>query len=220
VNLKLRKTFHQELDNLRKEITRMGQLVQKAIANALKALIEGDLDLAAKVVAGDDQVDQINLAIERQSVSLVARQCPVAGDLRFIHTILFISIHLERMGDLSLNLAKTTRYIINEESVPSLFNLLSRMGEQTQLVTKTALEAFSNNDVELARSLPALDDPIDDIFKQFFKEVANITAEKGSFDWASNMVLSSRYLERIADHAVDIGELITYMVTGKVEHFN
>lgn len=212
----MRKTFHEELKALRERILRMGELVEQAIDNAVKSLVSGDVALAAKVIAGDDEIDRINLGIEEQSMYIIARQCPVAGDLRLIHSIMFISVHLERMGDLALNMAKTTRRTQEEDSLPGLLSLISAMGEQTKKVVRTSLEAFNNNDVELARTLPELDDPIDNLFKQFFKELASAAAKKGAFEWASNMVLASRYLERIADHAVDIGERVTYLVTGEM----
>ena len=213
----MRKTFHEELRAQREEIRRMGELVELAIDNAVRSLVEGDVALAAQVIAGDDEIDRINLNIEEQSMYLIARQCPVAGDLRLIHSILFISIHLERMGDLALNMAKTTRRTQEDESLPGLLALISEMGELVKKVVQTSLEAFHNDDVELARTLPELDDPIDSLFKQFFKELASTASKKGAFEWASNMVLASRYLERIADHAVDIGERVTYMVTGVME---
>ena len=215
----MRKTFQEELNSLRAEIRRMGELVEQAIDNAVKSLVNGDVALAAKVIAGDDAIDAINLGIEEQSMYVIARQCPVAGDLRLIHSILFISVHLERMGDLALNMAKTTRRTQEEESLPGLLALISEMGEQTKKVVRTSLEAFDQNDVELARTLPELDDPIDSLFKQFFKELAGAAVKKGAFEWASNMVLASRYLERIADHAVDIGERVTYLVTGVMEEW-
>lgn len=196
---------------------KMGDLVDQAIDNAVNSLVNGDVDLAAKVIAGDDEIDRINLSIEEQSMYVIARQCPVAGDLRLIHSILFISVHLERMGDLALNMAKTTRRTQEEESLPGLLALISKMGEKTKQVVRTSLEAFDKNDVALARTLPEMDDPIDQLFKLFFKELATAAAREGAFEWASNMVLASRYLERIADHAVDIGERVTYLVTGVME---
>lgn len=196
---------------------KMGDLVDQAIDNAVNSLVNGDVDLAAKVIAGDDEIDRINLYIEEQSMYVIARQCPVAGDLRLIHSILFISVHLERMGDLALNMAKTTRRTQEEESLPGLLALISKMGEKTKQVVRTSLEAFDKNDVALARTLPEMDDPIDQLFKLFFKELAATAAREGAFEWASNMVLASRYLERIADHAVDIGERVTYLVTGVME---
>ncbi len=213
----MRKTFHEELDGLRSEILRMGELVDEAISSSVRSLIDGDIDLASQVIKGDDAIDEINLAVEEQSMYIIARQCPVAGDLRLIHSILFISIHLERMGDLALNMAKTTRRAQGDESLPGLLTLLAEMGEKTKGVVRTSLKAFDENDVGLARTLPEMDDPIDQLFKEFFKELASTAAEKGTFEWASNMVLASRYLERIADHAVDIGERVTYLVTGVME---
>lgn len=216
----MRKTFHEELKSFRAKIFEMGRLVERAIDNSVRSLIANDEELAAAVIAGDDKIDDLNLEIEKESMYVIARQCPVAGDLRLVFSTLFISIHLERMGDLSLNMAKIARRTNEEESLPSLMELISKMGDQVRLVVRTSLEAFENNDVELAKTLPILDDPIDDYFKTFFKELVSTAAKKGAFEWAGNMVLASRYLERIADHAVDIGELITYLVTGVKEEWD
>lgn len=217
----MRKTFHEELKSLSSEIIQMGELVERAIDRAVKSLVKGDLDLAAEVIRGDDEIDHYKVDLEEQCTYIIARQCPVAKDLRLIHSILFISSHLERMGDLALNMAKTTKRTSEEESVPALLDLISEMGEQTKQVVRTSLEAFAKKDVALAKTLPKLDEPIDKLFKQFFKELAHTAVKRGpSLEWASNMVLASRYLERIADHSVDIGERVSYLVTGIFEEWD
>ena len=215
----MRRTFHEELKELKDEVVVVGQLVEASIENAVRSLVEGDLTLAAEVIAGDDEIDRRSLAAEEQCMSVVARQCPVARDLRLIFSILFISVHLERMGDLALNMAKTTKRTSAEESQPQLVELISEMGRQTQGIVQASLKAFADRDLELARALPLLDEPIDQLFKKFFKELAKASEVENFFEWASNMVLASRYLERIADHAVDIGERVSYLVTGKMEEW-
>lgn len=215
----MRRTFHEELKELKGEVVLIGRLVEQSIEDAVKALVEDNTELAADVIARDDEIDRRALAAEEQCMSVVARQCPVARDLRLIFSMLFISVHLERMGDLALNMAKTTKRTSAEESQPELLDLISEMGRQVQGIVHASIQAFVDKDLELARALPQLDEPIDQLFKRFFKELAKVSEIEHFFDWASNMVLASRYLERIADHAVDIGERVSYLVTGKMEEW-
>lgn len=214
-----RKTFHQELDELKKQVLKMGELVEESIHNAVKALVNEDMGLAEEVVQGDDAIDELTEAIEEHSLAIQARQSPVASDLRLIYSIQFISIHLERMGDYASNLARAAERSHDEPRIQSLLDIITEMGELTCKVVNASLKAFEKKDLELAQQLPVLDDPIDDLFKKFFKEVT-IQCEEKTLDWAINMILVNRYLERIADHAVDIGERICYLITGEMKQLD
>lgn len=214
-----RRTFHEELKHLRQEVLKMGRLVEKAVEKSVKALINSDMGLAKKVVAGDDDIDDLYLNIEEQALALVARQAPVAKDLRLIHSVIFLAGHLERMGDLSLNIAKTAQRTAKAKGIQSLLDLLSKMDVLTRKLISASMEAFKKKDCALAKSLPDMDEPIDDLFKEFIKELSRV-GEEESMEWASNMVLASRWLERIADHAVDIGERVCYLVTGEFEELD
>lgn len=216
----MRKIFHQELKELRAGVLRMGELVTQQIDDGVKALVDGDEALVEKVIAGDDEIDEITAHTEEQGLALLARQAPVAVDLRLIHALMFISVHLERMGDLALNIAKTARKTTLEaEGSSELLDLISKMGGLVHEVVDASLDAFNRKDCALAAKLPEMDEPIDHLFKQFFRELSKFTDEE-SIDWASNMVLASRYLERIADHGVDIGERVCYLVTGEFQEFS
>jgi phosphate transport system protein len=217
----MRKTFHEELKGLREDISSMGETVVTNVEDGLKALIEGDVDLAQQVIEADDEVDRMNNAIEEQCISIMARQSPVARDLRMILSTMFIAVHLERMGDLALNVAKTARRTVrNEQKGPEeLTELLDRMGKLTLDVVRASLEAYAKKDVELAARLPEMDDPIDDMHKEFLKALVRYQDEE-SLEWATSMVLAGRFVERIADHAVDIGERVAYLVTGELREFN
>lgn len=216
----MRKTFHDELKDLQQQILKMGKLVEKAIKDSVKSLIDDDVSLADKVIKGDDKVDDLALSIEEQAMAIQARQSPVAKDLRLIYSVQFIAIHLERMGDLSLNIAKGVKRTSDEPRIKSLLDLLLKMGILTSKVVDTSLKAFMLKDLEIARKLPVMDEPIDALFKEFLKELSQLSAKGKSLDWASNMVLASRYLERIADHAVDIGERVCYLVTGEMRELD
>ena len=165
------------------------------------------------MIAGDDEIDRRTLAIEEHSLEVMATQFPVARDLRLIHSLTYIAMHMERMGDLDVNLAKAARRTASRKGPQTLYDLIQAQGNLVYRVLEAMMDSLDRYDLELARKLPELDEPIDHLFKQFFRELARLTDED-EIEWASSMVLASRYLERIADNAVDIGERITYLVTG------
>lgn len=213
----MRGIFHQELKQLKTDVLSLGELVEKAIGDSVSSLVSGDRDLAAGVNAGDDQIDRLSVAVEEDSASIAATQNPVAKDLRLIFSILFINSHLERMGDLAQNIAKISMLTKKEDHPRQLLDLIFEMGRQTQGVVHAALKSFDEGDLDLARALPRLDQPIDDLFKGLFRELAKTLETDRYFEWASNILLAARYLERVADHAVDIGERVVYLKTGRLE---
>ncbi|MFQ5574228.1 MAG: phosphate signaling complex protein PhoU [Terriglobia bacterium] len=216
----MRKPFHSELKDLEAEIQKIGELVEEALVKSVKSIVEGDTELADQVVDGDDAIDKLTVDLEEQAMAIQARQSPVAKDLRLIYSTQFIAIHLERMGDLCLNLAAIAKRAVGAPPIPTLFTLLDKMGQLTLNLIEKSLEAFGDKDLELARKLGKMDEPIDDLFKEFFKELTRVSEDESSFDWASQMVLANRYLERIADHAVDIGERVAFVVTGEIQEFD
>ena len=216
----MRKTFHEELKDLRAEVLKIGDLVEKTLVDSVKSIVEGDVALAEKVIQGDDEIDRLTVGLEEQSMAIQARQCPVARDLRLIYSTQFIAIHLERMGDLCLNIAQIVKKTPHEPKYPTLLKLLDKMGSLTRELVRASLEAFDKKDLALARKLGEMDEPIDALFKEFFKELTRASKDETSFDRATHMVLANRYLERIADHAVDIGERVAYLVTGEIEEFD
>lgn len=215
----MRKTFHQELESLEEEIMRMGSLVQSSLEGALKSLAERDVISAEKVVYNDDEIDDKYLEIEQRILGLLARQAPVAKDLRLISAILHINIHLERMADLCVDIANfvklTTEYIVN----PTILENLLEMGAQAQKMIASSLTSFINRDLKLAKNLPRLDDPIDKLNRKIFKEMAASAEDENMLEWATRMILVSRYIERFGDHAVDIGEQVAFLLTGKIQEF-
>lgn len=212
----MRENFRQELKDLGTEVLSIGRLVVDQTSNAVKALIEGDLELAEQVIAADDEIDRRTLAVEEHSLEVIATQFPVARDLRLLHSLTYISMHLERMGDLALNTAKAARRTADRRGPQTLYDLIQAQGNLVHRVLEATLEALEKRDLELARKLPELDEPIDHLFKQFFRELARLQSEE-DIEWASQMVLAARYLERIADNAVDIGERLQYLLTGTFE---
>jgi phosphate transport system protein len=215
----MQKTFHEDLKLLEKKIMGLGALVQFALDGALNALEKRDYELAEKVIDGDDEIDKKYIEIEQVVLELLARHAPVARDLRLISAILHINIHLERMADLCVDIARfvtlTKEFIVNQTILENLLE----MGDSAQKMIATSLRAFSERDIELAKNLPKLDDPIDKLNRRIFKEIAASALDEKMLDWATRMVLVSRYLERFGDHAVDIGEQVAFLLTGKVQEF-
>ena len=215
----MRRGFHDELQALEGEILHMGSLVEESLAMVLKALAARDEGIAGTVIDNDDFVDQKYVEIEHRILGLLARQAPVAGDLRLISGILHINIHLERMGDLCVNMAKFVRLTRDFLVNPQMQETLEEMGARAKKMIAASLQAFAQRDLELALNLPRMDDTLDRMNKQMFKEIAASAGDERMLDWASRMVMVSRYLERLGDHAVDIGEQVAFIVTGEIREF-
>ena len=214
----MREGYRKELKATKAEVVDIGRLIIETSSRAVTALVEGDVDLAHQVIDGDDAIDVRCLALEERTLEIIATQFPVARDLRLLYSLAHISMHFERMGDLGVNIAKAARRTADRRGPRTLYDLVRAQGNLVQRVLEAMLEAFERNDLELAYKLKEMDEPIDHLFKQFFRELGRLQEEE-DIEWASQMVLASRYLERIADHAVDIGERIVYMVTGEFEAF-
>ena len=212
----MRETFRAELKELRAEVVSIGRVVTEITDDAVKALVEGDLEIAEKVIERDDEIDRRTLGVEEHSIEVMATQFPVARDLRLLHSLTYIAIHMERMADLCVNIAKAARRTAETQGPQTLYDLIQAQGNLVHRVLDACIEALETRDVELAKKLPDMDEPIDHLFKQFFRELARLQEEE-DIEWASSMVLAARYLERIADHAVDIGERTAYLVTGDFE---
>jgi phosphate transport system protein len=210
----MREQFTQELTSLHTEVVDILATVGATTRSAVTSLISGDVELADAVIAGDDSIDARTVAIEERVLETIATQFPVARDLRLLQSLVFIAMHLERMADLAVNIAKATRRTAGRKGPQTLYDLIQAQGNLVYRVLDATREALEKRDLELARKLPELDEPIDHLYKQFFRELARLQEEE-EIEWASSMVLASRYLERIADNAVDIGERIAYLITGE-----
>jgi phosphate transport system protein len=217
--MNVRVTFQEELDQLEAGLQEEGALVLRVLRGALNALAQRDVELADEVIAFDDDVDQRYLQIEEGVQSLLARQTPVATDLRLVLALLHANLHLERMADYSVTIAKLTKLVADVEGDPMLLQSLEEMGERAEEMIRVALDAFANRDLEAAESLVDLDDLIDRSNRRFVERVVEIVAEPGLREWVLRMVIVSRTLERIGDHAVDIGEQTAYLLTAEFREF-
>jgi phosphate transport system protein len=215
----MRVTFQEELDQLEASLQEEGSLVLRVFRGALNALGQRDVELADDVIAFDDEVDRLYLRVEEGIESLLARQTPVAVDLRLVLAMLHTNLHLERMADYSVTIAKLTKLVADVEGDPALMQTLQEMGDRAEEMIRVALDAFANRGLAAAESLVALDELIDRSNRRFVDRVLEIVSEPGVREWVLRMVLVSRTLERIGDHAVDIGEQVAYLLTAEFREF-
>lgn len=214
-----RRQFHKELDALESEMMLEGELALEALGAAMRALGEGDPDLAQEVIDADDRIDQHYLNIERGTLELLALQTPVAVDLRLLSALIHINSHLERVGDMAVNIAKAVRLTRDLPPNATMMSHLKEMGTIAQTMVAAALQAFAERDIERALELPSMDEPIDRLNRGMYKEVIACASDESMLEWAIRMMIVSRQLERVGDHAVDIGEQVAFLLTGEFREF-
>jgi phosphate transport system protein len=214
-----RKRFHEELADLEGELLRLGQLAEDAVVKAVDALVRKDADLAEQIVAGDDIVDSTYLDIEQRILALLATQTPVARDLRLISAIMHTNLHLERVGDLAVNVAKITKATVDLPTSPTVLSHLEEMADIAAKMVRTAMDAFARRDARLAQELPQMDDPIDHLNRGMYREVVALANDPRELEWGVQMHMVARQLERVGDNAVDIGEQVAFLLTGEFREF-
>ena len=211
-----RKTFHESLDELRVDVIRLAALTTEAIGGGTQALLDGDLAAAEQVIENDDEIDDLTHSIEDRTFLLLARQQPIATDLRFLVTVMRVGHELERSADLMVNVAKTTRRLYPHQLDPKLRGIIDRMGAQASNQTRVAIDAFADSDPSWAAALADMDDAMDELTKSLFRHIlASDSSDEAAVLLAVQMALVGRHYERIADHAVTIAERVGFMVTGE-----
>ena len=215
----MRVSFQTELEQLRASLLEEGELALRAVRGSINALRESDPELADEVIAFDDEVDQAYLAIEQGIESLLARQTPVAVDLRLVLAVLHSNLHLERMADLCVTVAKLTKLAHGLPPDETLIEAFDEMASRAEQMIRVALDSFANRDVEGAESLVELDELIDRTNRRVVSYVLDLGGDPDRREWGLRMIIISRCLERIGDHAVDIGEQTAYLVTGEFREF-
>jgi phosphate transport system protein len=211
----MREQFHGELAGLSEQMVEMTRLVGSAISRATRALLDADLDLAESVIAADEQVDAIQALIEEKSLELLARQAPVATDLRAIVTGLRMTADLERMGDLARHVAKLARLRHPESAIPAeLRSTIVEMGQVAERIVAKAGTVVATRDVDTAKQLETDDDAMDGLHRELFRVLLGPQWTYG-IEAAVDVTLCGRYYERFADHAVSVARRVTYLVTGE-----
>jgi phosphate transport system protein len=215
----MRVTLQEELDQLEAAVQEEGELILRALRGCLGALEHQDIELADEVIAFDDEVDAAYLAVEEGIQSLLARQTPVAVDLRTVLAILHVNLHLERMADYCVTVAKMTKLVAGVPPDETLVEAFDEMGARAEEMIRVALDSLADRDVERAESLVDLDELIDRANRRAVEQVIGIGGDHDRREWGLRMILVSRCLERIGDHAVDIGEQTAFLVTGEFREF-
>ena len=215
----MRVGLQEELDQLEASLQEEGELVRRALRGTLNALQQQDEELADEVIAFDDEVDRCYFEIEMGIQSLLARQAPAAMDLRLVLAILHDNLHLERMADYCVTVAKLTKLVHDTPPDPTLTDALEDMGTRAEEMIQAALDSFANRDVESAESLVEMDELIDGANRRVVHQILSLSADPELREWGLRMLLVSRCLERIGDHAVDIGEQTAFLVSGQFREF-
>jgi phosphate transport system protein len=215
-----RNSFEGSLTDLKNTLLKMSGLVERVLDDAIRSLVQGDLELAESVIADDEKINDLEHQIENESIHLIATQQPVAKDLRKLVSAIKIASELERMGDLSVDIAKTTIRLKGEQLIKPLVDI-PRMAGIAQQMVRESIDSYVMEDVEKAREMAELDNQVDALFSKVVRELHILAAEDvKKVDQTVPLAFVARYIERIGDHATNIGESVIYLVTGQKPELN
>ncbi len=208
-------SFDDELSTLKEKILLMGSKVEESIRLSMKSIVDRDSRLAKKVIQSDRDINDLQIEVDEVCHRLLALHQPMAGDMRFITSAMKINSDLERQGDLAVNIAERA-LTLNEVAPLKPFIDIPRMAAVTQEMVKVSLDSLVNRDPKMARQVCERDDEVDNLNDQIIRELISYMLEdRANIKRALDLILVSRYLERIADHATNVGEDVIYMVEGK-----
>jgi phosphate transport system protein len=213
--------FHEQLRELEDETLSTLDLTSAALEQAVEALVNHDRELAVMVIDNDDRIDGRYLYVHQGMLNLIARQAPVASDLRLVAAVLHTIHYVERIGDLCVNIAKLVRLM--GESPPGADEIVAKLeaaGNQARDQIRQASVAFKQRNVNLAEDLVSQDDVIDRLNRQIFREAVEIGGDERTREWGAHVMLIARHIERIGDNTVDIGEQIAFVVSGEFREFS
>ncbi|MDI6605180.1 MAG: phosphate signaling complex protein PhoU [Thermoanaerobacteraceae bacterium] len=210
-----RTNFEKQLEELHYDVLKMGSLVEEAITNAILSLVNHDVRLAQKVIDEDERIDKMEIDIDDKCVKIIIMQQPIAKDLRIVITCLKLVTDLERMADHAVDIAKITKRIADQKYIKPLIDI-PKMGEIVKEMVKLSLDSYVHQDIELAKTISQKDDIIDGLYKQIFSELLMYMIEDSTtINQATQFLFVARHLERIADHATNICEWVTFLESGK-----
>lgn len=215
-----RSHFHQELDELEKSLLAVADRAEQMVKMAIDAFTEDNLDLANQVIDMDVWIDETYLDVHNRWLHLMARQQPMASDLRMMSMLLHMNTTLERMGDQTVNIAKMA---LATEGLPRVLRIVEALREMSDLVRtmiRTGIEAVIRRDADEARLLPAMDEPVDRLNRNMYQFVVESGPDLRRLEWATKALLVSRALERVGDQVVDIGEQVAFLRTGEMLEFD
>ncbi|MGZ8570921.1 MAG: phosphate signaling complex protein PhoU [Actinomycetota bacterium] len=214
-----RERFHEALERMELELLSLGELAGTSVQRAVESIVKMDAQEAQKVIDDDDQIDDMYLQIDNGVLEMLALQTPVAGELRLVSAILHSCLHLERIGDQAVNIAKMNLATKDLPGSDTMRRQLQEMGDLVVQMLRTAMEAFRKRDAELAATLPGMDDPVDRLNRATHLEALKLADDPMALDWGMHMNMSARALERVGDNAVDIAEQVGFLVTGEFREF-
>ena len=209
-----RLTFHHQLDDVQRDLLRAAARVTESITRGTEALLTLDLADAQAIIDGDHEINELTLDIEERCFTILARQQPMASDMRAVVTAIRLTSEIERSGDLMVNVAKATRRLYGSPVPPALHGLLQVMSDEAVRLYRLAMDAYADGDATLAGALDDMDDRLDQVHKDYIHAILEQYADVRDVHAAVQLALVGRYYERIGDHAVNIGQRVQYMVTG------
>jgi phosphate transport system protein len=215
----MRTQFHEDLERMELTLLSLGELAGNAVQKSVACVVSQDEALAREVIAEDDAVDELYLTIDGGILQLLALQSPVAQDLRLVSAILHSCLHLERIGDQAVNIAKIHLAVAGKPGSDVMRQQIAEMGDIVVRMIRTAMEAFAKRDVDLCRQLPTMDDPVDRLNRLTHLEALKLADDPRALDWGMHMNMAARALERVGDNAVDIAEQVGFLVTGDFHEY-
>jgi phosphate transport system protein len=215
----VRQRFHEELGAVEDTVQQTAAKARSLFAKALQTLVHADAASCEEVIRGDDEVDKLYLDVERRILNLFALQTPVASDLRLLTVLLHVNLHLERIGDQAVNLAKIAQASAGLPQHSGLLQGLEEMGAIALRMVEAAMQALGRRDLELACKLAQMDDPIDRLNRGMLATVLETSGDQRMLEWAIRMFVVARQIERVGDNAVDIGEQVAFLITGEFHEF-
>jgi phosphate transport system protein len=211
-----RPTFHHQLDEVQRDLMRAAARVTEAIARGTEALLTLDLTEAQSIIDRDEEVNELTLDVEERCFTILARQQPMASDMRAVVTAIRLTSEIERSGDLMVNVAKAAGRLQGNPVPPELQGLLQAMADESVRLFQLAMDAYMDGDADVAAALDGMDDRLDHLHRRYIQAILELYADVRDVQAAVQLALVGRYYERIGDHAVNIGERVQYMVTGNL----
>lgn len=209
--------LHRDLDKLKKEVLRLGNMVELAINNAFLALNNRDSSYVEEVLTNEEQINEMEVQIEEECLKILALHQPVAVDLRFLVVVLKVNNDLERMGDIAKNIAERAKDLMESDVIPDLGQPMQGLPDLVRTMVTSSLDSLVKLDDQLARKIIEMDDEVDQINRDMYVAVKSLVAEQPSIaDSAINLLSCSRNMERIGDLATNIAEDVIFVVEGKV----
>ncbi|HUG07563.1 MAG TPA: phosphate signaling complex protein PhoU [Acidimicrobiia bacterium] len=212
--------FHQELAELERKVLSMVERAEQMVEKAVQAVTSDDVELAAKVIEMDEGIDATYGEVHQDWTALMARNQPLGSDLRRMTILIKLNVTFERMGDQCVNIAKIAQFNEGLPRVERICEQVREMGDLVRPMIRTAIGAYLRGDVDEARLLPAMDQPVDRLNANMYKETVAVRDSPERLEWATKMLMVSRALERIGDQAVDFGEQTGYLITGERAEFD